>query len=207
MVLGVELFIALLMWFIIRSFDNPNKRNSTLLTYSVKIVSLFGMLITTVFVIPFFNIFVATFYCNDDDNVHGEMECYSGIYIVHFAMAVIGTMMFVAYLVIFTPFFTDLNPWSPLPTAAPMSLVPFVKLLMKLFGPAYFVIDFKGTLNIQFAAIAGVYWLVVLFFRYQALPYYDRSINRFILVCESVLVWSGGVLNIHAVNLTFSNYV
>jgi len=187
------------MIFIFRSISSPEKKASTILTYALKAVSFFAILITTVLTIPFINIFIATFYCSQDDPIHGDMDCYSGLYLLHFVMAIIGTALLLVYLLMFLPFFIDINPWSALPFASPQTIVPFGKLLMKFFAPGYFVIDYAGSLDVQFSAISGVYWLIILFFRWQSLPYHDRLINRFILICESSLLWAGAVLNIHAV--------
>lgn len=197
-VLAVELVFGVLIYYVIRSISNPNRKNSTILTYSIKAVSLFAVLMNTVLALPFFEVFVAAFYCNKDDYVHGDFECYQGIYLVHFVLAIFGAFAYIAYNLMFLPFFIDLNPWSDLPFAAPQSIVPFGKFLMKVFAPGYFIIDFKGSLDVQFSAIIGVYFLALLFFRWQALPYHNRLINRFVLICESVLLWAGGVLNIHA---------
>ena len=199
-VLGVELIFAGLIYYVIRAISNPNRKNSTILTYSIKAVSLFAVLMNTVLALPFFEVFVSTFYCNAEDEVHGDFECYKGTYIIHFVLAIFGAFGYIVYNLMFLPFFIDLNPWSSLPFAAPKSIVPFAKFLMKVFAPGYFIIDYKGSLDVQFSAIIGVYFLGLLFFRWQSLPFHDRLINRFILICESVLLWAAGVLNIHAVS-------
>ena len=40
--------------------------------------------------------------------------------------------------------------------------------------------------------------MIILFLRYKAPPYYNKSVNSFILGCEAILFWSAGVSNIHA---------
>jgi hypothetical protein len=196
---GIEVIITLMIILISRSLNSSSKKPSTLLNYCLKFVSLFAVLLTTVLTIPFIEIFTASFYCHEQDPVHGDLECYKGIYFLHLTVAIIGAILFLGLLLLFLPFYIELNPFSKLPFASPSTNMPFFKLVMKLFAPIYITIDYKGSLNVQFVVLSGVYWSAILLFRYQSLPCYNRSVFRFLLVCESILFWASGVANIHAV--------
>lgn len=45
---------------------NPNVKASNFLTYGIKLLSTYGLLLNTIFSLPFYNIFIAVIYCNSD---------------------------------------------------------------------------------------------------------------------------------------------
>jgi hypothetical protein len=199
-VVAFEVLVAIMIYGISRSLSSTSKKPSTILNYCLKMVSIFAVLLNTILLIPFLELFTSVFFCNKEDPVHGDLGCYQGIYYLDFAIALIGAFLLIGFLLIFLPFYIELNPFSKLPFASPRTNMPYFKLVMKVFLPVYFTIDFRGNLNVQFVVLSGIYWSAILLFRYQSLPYYNRSIFRFLLICESILFWAGGVANIHAVS-------
>lgn len=179
--------------------NSGNKKPSTLLNYSKKFAAFSAVLMTTVFNLPFLHISVASLYCNAQDSIHVGFECYSGIFLVHFAFGIILALLTLFFVAISMAFFIEMNPFSKLPFSSPRSNMPIIKLLLKLFFVLLFTIDYLGNLNQQSTAVAGVYLLFVVSSRAGDLPFFDRSVNRFTIICEGVLFWAAGVANIHAV--------
>ena len=122
-----------------------NNKKSTLISYALKIFGLYALLLNTVLTIPFFQIFLATIYCDSADQIHIDMVCYSGIYFLHLIVACIGILLLVAFTLLFTLLYIDLNPNSSIPFAASQSKLSIVKLAIKIMLPLYIVLDFKVT--------------------------------------------------------------
>jgi len=99
--------------------ERKKKKISTLHTYSVRILSLYGLLLTTVAAIPSYNIFIAIIYCNQDSTISAEFECYEGFYLIHIIAACLGMFILVVFSIIFILIYIDLNPCSLIPFAAP----------------------------------------------------------------------------------------
>ena len=57
----------------------------------------------------------------------------------------------------------------------------------------------KGNLTKQYISVLAIIYLLLLFLRYRDIPYYNRSINTFIVVCETSLLWITVVGVVHAV--------
>ena len=125
-----------------------NNKKSTLINYALKIFGLYALLLNTVLTIPFFQIFLATIYCDPADEIHVDMVCYSGIYFLHLIVACIGILLLVAFTLLFTLLYIDLNPNSSIPFAASQSKLSIVKLAIKIMLPLYIVLDFKVAYSI-----------------------------------------------------------
>ena len=132
------LIAVYIIYFIVRN----KKKASTFLTYALKILSLYGLLLNTILTIPFFQIFIATLYCNTNDDIHANMVCYSELYFLHLTIAILGMIFLISFTFIFTLLYIDLNPNSTIPFAAPQSKLSLLKLAIKFLLPLYIVIDF-----------------------------------------------------------------
>ena len=66
----IQLAIVILVLITTTKDDSKKKNNtSTVHTYSVRILSIYGLLLTTVAAIPSYNIFIAVIYCNKDSPI------------------------------------------------------------------------------------------------------------------------------------------
>lgn len=86
-------------------------------SYVVKAMSIYGMFLNTILIIPFFNIVIATFYCSSENEMHKEFDCYNGIYILHLIIAMITCVILLGFALLFATLYIDLNPNSSLPFA------------------------------------------------------------------------------------------
>jgi branched-subunit amino acid permease len=89
------------------------------LTYGIKILSTFGLLLNTAISLPFFNILIVAIYCNEKSPISENLTCYSGIYFVYLVLGVLGALFMALFSVIFTVLYIDLNPSSTIPFACP----------------------------------------------------------------------------------------
>ena len=133
------------------------KKTSTFVTYSVKFLSLYAVLLQTILTIPFAEVFFAAFYCQNDDNIHGGTTCYSGIYFLYLAIGIIGFILFIGLQILYSLLYADINPASPIPFASPQSRVGLLKLLLKLALPLYFILDYQ-------VQISYCHWNLIFFY-------------------------------------------
>ena len=98
---------------------NLTVKASNFLTYGIKLLSTYGLLLNTIFALPFYNIFIAFIYCNSESGIHRNISCYQGLYYIHFICAILGIIFLVILTLFFTVLFIDLNPNGEIPFAGP----------------------------------------------------------------------------------------
>lgn len=166
------------------------RKTSTVLTYSLKVLSVYGLLINHVLALPAFQLFINAMICNDDDNLHGGIQCYQGIYFFHLVMGIIGFITFFSVSILFCLLYNELNPYSKIPFASPQSKLNLGKILLKIVIPLYFTLDYKANLVKGFIVVYGIIWLSILVLKYRQTPCYNKSVFRFSLGLESIILWS-----------------
>lgn len=202
-VFAIQVLMLLLVVAIIYKILKSKKKSSTFLTYSLKIFSLYALLLNTVLAIPFFNVLIDAVYCNSDSPAHKGTDCYSGLYFLHMAAAIIAGIILILFCLLFTLLYIDLNPNSTIPFAAPQSKINLFKLGLKFLLPFYIAFDYKANLTIQFISILAIIYLILLFFRYATPPFYNKSVFYTIVICETTLFWISCVGVIHAVKFFY----
>jgi len=166
------------------------RKTSTVLTYSLKVLSVYGLLINHVLALPAFQLFINAMICNDDDNLHGGIQCYEGIYFFHLVMGIIGFITFFSVSILFCLLYNELNPYSKIPFASPQSKLNLGKVLLKIVIPLYFTLDYKANLVKGFIVVYGIIWLAILVLKFRQTPCYNKSVFRFSLGLESIILWS-----------------
>jgi ABC-type transport system involved in cytochrome c biogenesis permease subunit len=169
-----------------------------MVTYALKVLSSYMLLMSTVFALPIFNIYLSSLICFDEDSIHGDEQCYQGIYFLHLIVAIIGFVIHFVTMILATSFYIDLNPWSTVPFASPQSKINLVKVLIKIGVVLYIILDYKKNITKEFIAVYGIIWLGVHILRYRQTPFYNRTVFRFVLGCESLILWACLVSNVHA---------
>lgn len=69
-------------------------------------------MIQTVLQFPYFNIYIIFLYCKNPSYINAEMTCYSAVHLIHFVLAIIGIIIALINIVIFSFLYGDLNPFS-----------------------------------------------------------------------------------------------
>lgn len=119
--------MLLLLIIITYKIVTSRRKSSTFLTYILKVFSLYGLLMNTIITVPFFNIFIATLYCNESAPFSQGLDCYQGIDFLHIAISIIGLILFLVFLLLFGLLYVELkyifnlnkSPNSSIPFAAP----------------------------------------------------------------------------------------
>ncbi|EAR98621.2 PAS domain S-box protein (macronuclear) [Tetrahymena thermophila SB210] len=186
---SINIIVIILMIIATNKIVTNQKKNSTFLSYGIKILATYGLLVTTIIPLPFFNSFLATLICSVDSPYTQNMNCYSGLYFLHLTIAIIGMLIFIFLCLVFTFMFIDMNPSSVIPFASPQTLMPLIKLGMKVLLPFYVTIDYGGKFIQQFIVVLNVLFLFMLFMRYKTAPYYNKKIQSFVIFCESLIFW------------------
>ncbi|KAL4450352.1 hypothetical protein ABPG74_009058 [Tetrahymena malaccensis] len=186
---SINIIVIILMIIATNKIVTNQKKNSTFLSYGVKFLATYGLLVTTIIPLPFFNSYLATLMCSVDSPYTANLTCYSGLYFLHLTIAVIGMMIFIFLCLVFTFMFIDMNPSSSIPFASPQTLMPLIKLGMKFLLPLYVTVDYGGKFIQQFIVVLNVLFLFMLFMRYKTAPYYNKKIQSFVIFCESLIFW------------------
>ena len=184
--------------------DKGLVKNSALVTYSMKILNFFAIAITTIFTLPFYNIFFSVIVCYNDSPISKNFQCYEGTYYIHFTVALIGLFLLVVFSVIFTMLYIDLNPCSQLPFAGPQSYLNQFRLIIKIVIPLWFIIDYKGKYHLFFCYLILVAYFLQLFIRIRSTEMYNKQINKLFVTCDTILLWITFCGCLHAVRF-FSN--
>jgi len=117
-----------------------------MVTYALKVLSSYMLLVSTILALPFFNIYLSSLICFDEDSIHGDSQCYQGIYFLHLIVAIVGFIIHFVTMILATSFYIDLNPWSTVPFAAPQSKINLMKVLIKIGVALYIILDYNVVL-------------------------------------------------------------
>jgi hypothetical protein len=140
-VFGIQIIILFMGLFTTMRLVRNHKKTSTILAYSLKILSVYGLLLNTVFALPFYNIFIATLFCSTDDNIHGSLVCFEGAYFAHLVVAIVGLIILLFTSVLFNMLYIDLNPCSVIPFASPQSRLNLLRLALKVALAIFITVD------------------------------------------------------------------
>ena len=135
--------MLIILIFISWKVTQKKKNASTFLTYSLKIFSLYELLLNTIATIPLFNVFFATFECNSSDPIHDGTSCYQGIYFMHLTAGIIGLILILFFIFMSTLLYVEINPNPAIPFAAPQSRLGLIKLMLKIALPLYILMDYN----------------------------------------------------------------
>lgn len=138
----IQLVIALGIAIVIYSLHKDKKKISPLSTSLLNLMSFYCLLIKTIAPLPFFHIFVASLICRDGDPILPKEQCFNGINLAVFILAIPCIIIFFIFSLVTNLLYIDLNPSSNAIFAAPYAHIELVKLTLKLIVPVYVVIDY-----------------------------------------------------------------
>ena len=142
-VFAIQIIMVILVCAITYKILKSKRKSSTFLTYSLKIFSLYALFTNTIITIPFFNVLINAVYCNSSDPVHINFQCYSGLYLMHMAAAIIAFIIMLFFSMLFNLLYVDLNPNSTIPFASPQSKINLFKMGLKALLPFYVAFDYS----------------------------------------------------------------
>lgn len=149
-VFGLQVLSTLFYVLAVLSIRFRKKRSSTIMSYIIKMLSVYSILLTTVLFIPYQSVIHNVFQCSKGDGRHGaSTECYSGVYYVHVVCSAISALFLYIQVFILGFLYYDLSPYSTVPWAAPASKMGFFKIIIKMGLPIYFTYDVEVTLSVQ----------------------------------------------------------
>ena len=141
----ILLFMCLLMVATAYVLARSKRKTSTLLTYSLKVLSVYGLFVNTVLFLPTIQMFISTVICSDSLGIGKNGQCYTGFYFFHFAVGIIGIILSIIVSLTFTLLYIELNPYSKIPFAEPQSKLNLGRLLLKIVIVLYFSLDTNVT--------------------------------------------------------------
>lgn len=135
------LAMILCLGFTLFKFNSPNKKNSTVLYYLLRLLSLCALLLITIGPLPVFHTFLEAITCEPDDPLKNDLQCYEGIHLANTIFGVLGLVFAIIVSFISQLLLIDFNPASDIPFAGPQSTIGFFKLAMKFGLPLYYTLD------------------------------------------------------------------
>lgn len=188
-VFSLNILVIIMIITISCKMSAAQKNKSTFLTYGIKILSGYGLLLNTIATIPFYNIYLATIYCKQDSPVTKEFTCNQGVYILHLLVSIFGIIFQLVLSLLFTTLYIDLNPSSNIPFAAPQSSTNLFRLVVKIFLPFYMIIDYTEKWVLEYIVLMVFVYMLLLIQRYRAPPCYNKSIYTFQVLCDITIFW------------------
>ncbi|EAR83936.2 PAS domain S-box protein (macronuclear) [Tetrahymena thermophila SB210] len=181
---AIQLITTVVLLYLLLKLNKKQQKSTTFSLYCIKLLSLYAILLTTVGFLPFFNASISVIYCTDTN-----MNCYSGLFFVHFSIAILSLILLLAQTILYIQLFIDLNPCSHLPFAAPQNKINFIKLVIKAILPLYTSLDKNGSLGEPFVIGLMIFILILLVQRYLSCPMYNRSVESLIGILEVSIFW------------------
>ncbi|KAL4459259.1 hypothetical protein ABPG73_001296 [Tetrahymena malaccensis] len=181
---AIQLITTVILSYLFFKLNKKQQKSTTFSLYCIKLLSLYAILLTTVGFLPFLNASISVIYCTDSN-----MNCYSGLFFVHFSIAIISLILLLAQTILYIQLFIDLNPCSHLPFAAPQNKINFIKLVIKAILPLYTSLDQKGSLGEPFVIGLMIFILILLIQRYLSCPMYNRSVESLVGILEVSIFW------------------
>jgi len=154
---AVILAILLCIIFILIKFNASTKKNSTIVYYLLRLLSLCTVLLITIGPIPLFQTFLEALTCESDDPLLSESECYKGIHLANTVCGALALFFTVGLTIISQLLFIDFNPASKIPFAGPQSIIGFFKLALKFGITLYYTLDH----DVEIRLFQGVYSCLV----------------------------------------------
>ena len=105
-----------------------------------------------------------------------NLECYTGLYYIHFTIAIIGIIIFLLFSTLFTTLYIDLNPYSAFPFAGPETKLNLILMFMKCFIPLWFIVFYDGSKDMIFLFIMLVVYALLLYIRIRSREAYNKGV-------------------------------
>lgn len=158
---SIQFLILVMVVIILFLFIRHKKKSAGVVLILFKILGLYCLLMTTVLTLPFFNIFIVAFRCNQSLSIFQDISCYQGFHFMHLVISGFGLFFWGLISMVLLMFFHETNPISKLPFSSPLSQVFFLKLIIKMLLPLYYLIDNNVSLLMDVVLLFIVYCIMV----------------------------------------------
>jgi len=96
---------------------------------AVQFISVYMVLLTTVLVIPTFEVYMLSAYCNKDPVFNSGATCFKGIYLANFIVALLVMLVQLTMMGFHVYYFNDFNPLSHSPHASSDTMVKLLSTI------------------------------------------------------------------------------
>ena len=139
--MSIQILILIMVGIILFLFILHKKKSAGIVLILFKIIGLYCLLMTTVLNLPFFNIFIVAFKCDQKLSIFEDISCYQGFHYLHLVVSGFGLFFWGLISMMLLMFFHETNPMSKLPFSSPPSQIFYLKLIIKMVLPLYYLID------------------------------------------------------------------
>ena len=162
----------------------------------VQFISVYLALITTVLVIPTFEVYMLSAYCNPDPVYNTNATCFQGLYLGNFVLALLAIILQLTLMGFYVYYFNDFNPLSRSPFASPNTMINVISTIRLIIYPLYVSFDFGNNLTQQFVVAQAILQVVLLYLRINLDSYYSRTVSSLWICIEAyILIFAlGGVI-------------
>ena len=119
----------------------PYKKRSQVLSYLLRLISLYFLLLKTIAALPLFQIFIYSLICNNDQPYRSDTHCYAGTQFIYFFLGLFGTISLIICSGLAQIFYIDFNPSSTSAFAASRVAIDVIKFLLKIALAIYTAVD------------------------------------------------------------------
>jgi len=185
-----QAIVLISIFIILVKYEENKRRSSTLVYYTLRLLSYYTLLIITIGPLPLFNTLFKMFNCTDDDPLNNGIECYKGYNLANSIMAYLALAVSVPSCFIAQLLHIDYNPASSIPFAGPQSNLGMFKLLMKVGLALYTSLDINFENQKPFIIVYSIVWLFVLLWRYLAQAYFNPNVSIYVICSEALVFWA-----------------
>ena len=95
----------------------------------LQVISFYMTLITTVFVIPMFQVYLLSAYCNNDGIFNPTTTCYKGIALGSFIISIFNMLIQLLLMASYVYYYKEYNPLAYSPFAAADTLLKLLSII------------------------------------------------------------------------------
>jgi len=138
---SVQILVFIIFLFCTYLMVRYKKKMDGTIQYILKLLSFYTLLMTNVLPLPFFNVFIFAFKCDQNIIAFQGMTCFSGLHILHMVFSAVDLMIWLFFTLLFIMFFSEYNPISDIPFAGPLSKIALYRFMVKVILIFYFYLD------------------------------------------------------------------
>ena len=141
--LALQVLMMIVVVVILIKLEESKKKTLTIVYDTVRILSLYALLLITIAPLPLSQIFLESVICQEGDALRMGEECYTGVHMANMIAGVAGMTITLFLSFIAQILYIDFNPSSTLPFANSQSRVGIIKLIFKICLPVYVILDYE----------------------------------------------------------------
>ena len=152
---------------------------------NTKVLSIMFLLFNTIFCLPFWEIILTPMICKSNSKYNDTYKCLGGDHIILLITGMLVGIKFIIISFISCRCYYEINPFSKIPFAGPMSSQLLVKFWIKGLIVASFHYDATNQVSNYILVFIGLFYLCKQMLRIKYLVYYDITVSTYTDICDT----------------------